>query len=308
MTATQSTTELVYDRRDAHPPHDDLPQHHRGDTNEIMLAQPTIPELIRTAIIHKVDVDSLRQLVAMANEDRDRRARLAYNSAMAEFKREFPGIHKGREALNGGKVMYRYADLENITRVVDPILLKNGLSYKWSAKYLDDKVITTCTCRHVDGFEDSSDFLCKIEGTSIMNSAQKSGSASTYGQRYSLLAVLGISTDRDDDARNADALPKPEADPTAPVTPTREQRAAEARAANESTSATPKAAEPKERELTEAEKLLYTWRDWAQKPSGTGDEFIAWARKVSGASDTMKKPSHWTPEIIAACRKEMEAL
>jgi hypothetical protein len=79
-------------------------------------------------------------------------------------------------------VLYRYVDLEELTKVIDPHLHKNSLFYSWDTDILNDLTVVTCTVRHVDGHHQSSKFTCKASGTQMMSPAQIAASAVTFGK------------------------------------------------------------------------------------------------------------------------------
>ena len=124
---------------------------------------------------------------------------------------------------NKGEVLYKFADLPQIMEKVDPILHAHGMTYSWDVSDASDNRLTvTCTLHHVSGHKRSSTFLSKPSGTSMMSANQISGAGITFGKRYSLCGVLGITTDEDTDAVEQ---AKPEADKSQPKVATRTDRA-----------------------------------------------------------------------------------
>lgn len=167
-------------------------------------------DLVRLAIEKQVDVEVIERLVALQERVTERNARAAYFRALSDFQDRCPPIQKKREAKiqtrKGGNYAYTYAPLEEIARVIRPLLREVGLSYSFDVAHSEAGVLDiACILRHVDGHEERSTFPVPIETTAAMSGAQKNGAALTYGRRQSLVAVLGLVTaDADADAAEVD--------------------------------------------------------------------------------------------------------
>ncbi|WP_242300705.1 ERF family protein [Bacillus cereus group sp. BfR-BA-01494] len=102
----------------------------------------------------------------------------------------------------------RYAPLDVVINTVKPFLSKQGLSFIQSTSSVEENVIVTTRLMHKSGEWIESDpltlpaYQLKKGGVKDFN-AQGAGSAITYGRRYSLTALLGISSEDDDDGNNA---------------------------------------------------------------------------------------------------------
>jgi hypothetical protein len=198
----------------------------------IAAPEPSIESILAAAVDRGIDPVGLEKIAGLYERMMDRRGEQAFNRALAKFHEECPPIVKTREAtkeelIPGTKQyrtvrMYGYADLSEITKVIGPALQRNGLVPTWDTTVLENMTVTTCTVRHVDGAAHASSFTCQGVGTKMMNSAQISASAMTYGRRYSLIGVLGLVVDDDDDGRRAAPNPSADADPAAPKVSSRE--------------------------------------------------------------------------------------
>lgn len=114
---------------------------------------------------------------------------------------ELSDVPKGREAKiptkTGASYGYRYADLADALSMIRPILAKHDLAVTQTASNPDhDTVAITTTLFHTSGQWITFDPLVLPNG----RTAQETGSAITYGRRYSLLAVLGLAAEDDDGA------------------------------------------------------------------------------------------------------------
>lgn len=144
---------------------------------------------------------------------------------------ELSDVPKGREAKiptkTGASYGYRYADLADALSMVRPVLARHDLAVTQTASNPDhDSVAITTTLFHASGEWITFDPLLLPNG----RTAQETGSAITYGRRYSLLAVLGLGAEDDDGAGSAPRQPRnaqprsterttPEPKPVAEITP-----------------------------------------------------------------------------------------
>jgi hypothetical protein len=157
-------------------------------------AEPTIGMILQSAVERGMDPAGMEKLAAIYERELSRRAEREFIEALASFRRECPPIMKVKTAdvqtKSGGKMHYNFAPLEEITKVVDGPLLRNGLTYTWDQELSDGLVVVTCTLSHEGGHKRSSKFTCQASGTSVMSPAQVQASAVTFGRRYSLTGVL----------------------------------------------------------------------------------------------------------------------
>ncbi len=129
-------------------------------------------------------------------------------AALARAQGEFQTIRKDRSATvtmkSGGQYRYAFADLATVLEAVRPALAKHELA-----------LIQLPAVRQVDGaaFVSVETLLVHSTGASIStqlelgisdSTPQAIGSGLTYARRYSVLALLGIAAeDEDDDAQGA---------------------------------------------------------------------------------------------------------
>lgn len=94
--------------------------------------------------------------------------------------------------FKGGQgVMYRYAPLDKIVKVVAPLLTRHGLSYniKTMIELMDSApfMVATLNIYHSLGHTETSEFRVPLNAAAIdathMNDAQRYGSAGTYAKR-----------------------------------------------------------------------------------------------------------------------------
>ncbi len=165
--------------------------------------------LLMRAVESGASVDTMERLMAMRRELRDEAAKEAFFRDLAAFQAACPVIVKSRKVYNKGgqSERYRYASMEDIIRVVGPLLKDNGLSYRIDTSIVGESPRTfaaRCIVHHVAGHSESSEFCVPVDNSGRMNAAQEYGSAGTYAKRYAFCNALGILTgDEDDDARGS---------------------------------------------------------------------------------------------------------
>lgn len=110
---------------------------------------------------------------------------------------------------NATNPMYKskYSTLDNVINTVKPVLAKYGLSYIQSPSTSEDglHIGTTTLLMHESGEWIESDPIVlpayKLGKDAVkIYDAQAAGIAITYSRRYSLSALLGVSSEDDDDA------------------------------------------------------------------------------------------------------------
>lgn len=178
-----------------------------GPADQIAPAVPQTVEIIRAAVATG-DVEMYREAVQLAKELDAIAARKAFDNAIASAKAEIPTIRRNREVdftSAKGRTHYRFEDLAEIARTVDPILSRFGLSYRFRVNSpINEPVSVTCIVSHRDGhFEETTLHAGRDDDNSNKNSIQRIGSTITYLQRYTLKAALGLAASHDDDGQSA---------------------------------------------------------------------------------------------------------
>jgi hypothetical protein len=89
----------------------------------------------------------------------------------------------------------RYADLTSVVEAVAKPLHDAGITFRWTTSREEHGWIITCYLTHAESGEEVH---CAWPIIAAKQDAQGFASGSTYGRRYSLLAVTGIPTEDDD--------------------------------------------------------------------------------------------------------------
>ena len=175
------------------------------------VAPLTPNEMILAAVNGKANLDKVKQLMELQERYEANEAKKAYYRAMAEFKANAPHIEKNKKVsfdTTKGTTSYKHATLANIVDKITPELSKYGLSASWRTKQ-NGKIVVACRITHVLGYNEEIELAADADTSGSKNPIQAIGSAVTYLQRYTLLAVLGLAAeDQDDDAIGAVAAPE----------------------------------------------------------------------------------------------------
>jgi hypothetical protein len=175
----------------------------------------TTMDTIHEAVLRGVPMDTVRELMAMHKEREDRQARRAFESAMAEAKKELPIIAKNKHVgfpsrdASKPRTDYDHEDLAAVVSVVAPILGRQGLSHRFRVEQ-GTSIKVVCIISHKDGYFEESELSAGPDTTGNKNSIQAVGSTITYLQRYSLKAALGLAAGKDDDGNGAGGQAEPE--------------------------------------------------------------------------------------------------
>lgn len=115
--------------------------------------------------------------------------------ALVAFQAELPDVSKGG---NNPAFKSKYATLPDITKAVFPVLAKHNLAWVTMPDETADGHVLRWELRHVSG-----EVLRGVWPLPEGVKAQELGSWITYGRRYALSAVTGITPDEDDDGNKA---------------------------------------------------------------------------------------------------------
>jgi ERF superfamily len=131
------------------------------------------------------------------------------NAALAAAQAEFPQIERNRtvtvKTQAGGEYTFSYADLGTILAAVRPVLAAHGLALVQRFEDVAGRVTLRTELRHKEGGTMGGSFPL----TRIPDSPQQLGSLITYLRRYSIVSLLAIAAEDDDDAGQASTFQAP---------------------------------------------------------------------------------------------------
>lgn len=158
-------------------------------------AAPTPMAMLSQAVSRGMDVATIAGLMDLQARWEKAEADKAYNVAFAAFKAEAVQILRNKTVTDGPLKGKSYAELFVVVDAVIPALSLHGLSHSWKVtKDEKDWIEVTCILKHVQGGFDSVSFGGPPDTGGAKNAIQARASSKSYLERYTLLAVCGLST------------------------------------------------------------------------------------------------------------------
>ena len=175
------------------------------DPQDVMLpADPMVSMIERIAMDPDSDLEKLERMLEMKERLENKAAQRAFAQSISDAKAEIGPIVKtgtvDYENQKGERTYFKHETLDGIATIVDPILAKNGLSYRYKSEQKDGQLFVTCIVSHRDGYSEETTLQGGPDSGAGKNNYQAIGSAATYLQRYTLKLALGLSAAKDTDA------------------------------------------------------------------------------------------------------------
>lgn len=147
----------------------------------------------RVASSPEADITKLEKMLDMQERVLDRNAAQSFAADMAMMQGEMPRVFK---LANGHNTTY--ARLEDINDAVRPVLQRFGFAVTFNIEQPDVKCVkVTAILSHREGHTQSSSLLLPCDTSGNKNAVQSVGSTVSYGKRYTMCALLNISTGDD---------------------------------------------------------------------------------------------------------------
>lgn len=166
--------------------------------------------LERLATNPEVDLTKIEKLIDLKERTAKTEAEALFNAAYAKMQIELPEIDEKGKIVAEGVLRSTYARFEDIMRAVRPIMGRHGFGIRF--EHTREGAIQICTgiLSHEAGHSISDKFEAMPDAGGNKPAIQANGSTRSYGQRYTLVALLGIATrNQDDDGRTAQAPDAP---------------------------------------------------------------------------------------------------
>lgn len=162
----------------------------------------TPADMLAHAVTNNASLDVVEKMMALQERWEANQARKAFDDAMARLRQNMPAIVKDKEVdftTSKGRTHYRYEDLNSVTAAISPVMADLGLSFRWRTDNNSSGVRVTCVITHRDGHYEETSLSAPLDASGNKNAIQAIGSATTYLQRYTLKAALGLAAAVDDD-------------------------------------------------------------------------------------------------------------
>lgn len=176
------------------------PIHHQPSEKLMALASPL--DLARIALARGgANIETLERMLVLHREWEADEARKAFNTAFAAFKAANVTVVRGKLITDGPLKGKRHAELVDVVRGATAALSEHGLSTSW--RIIEDSkdwIRVECTLKHAAGHSESVAMGGAPDSGPGRNAIQARCSTTTYLQRYTLMAILGLAaSDMDDD-------------------------------------------------------------------------------------------------------------
>lgn len=163
----------------------------------------------RVCLDPNADITKLEKMLDMQERVLNRNAEQAFASDFAAMQSELPRIARNGtiEIKKDGRLIQStpFAKLEDINDGVRPTLQKYGFGVSFTIEQAESLITVTAKLLHRLGHSEKTSISLPIDTSGSKNNVQSNGSTVSYGKRYSLCALLNISTGDDTDGH----LPPP---------------------------------------------------------------------------------------------------
>lgn len=173
----------------------------------------SVLEIIQQAVATKQDVETLRGLFELQRDFMRMQAEQAFHAAMARLQAKLPQVNKYGVGKNS-----KFAKLEDIDRIIRPLLAEEGFSFSFDEEAHSEKTITfVAKISHQQGHSEVKRLTVPIdaaaknrEGNAVRPAIQDAGSTVSYARRYLIKMHLNIIETNEDTDGNPTKTISPE--------------------------------------------------------------------------------------------------
>lgn len=159
-------------------------------------------QMLQEAVINKMDPAVIKDLMDLLDRWEASEARKAFTIALTGFKSESIEILKTKR-VKFNNTSYVHAELSDITDAVAAPMARHALSYRWDVRQDAGSITVDCILMHAAGHSERVTMTAPPDDSGSKNKIQQIASTVTYLERYTLLAVTGLSTKGTDDGGKA---------------------------------------------------------------------------------------------------------
>lgn len=171
----------------------------------------TVAVFERLAKDPNVDPEKLERLIALQERIMRHNAKASFDAAFAKMQPEIPEIDEKGQILVKGTLRSTYAKLEDIHKVIKPILARHGFAIRHRTEWPTEKpniIRIVGILSHQEGHSEESAFEAPKDASDYRTDIQSQGSTVSYGRRYTTLDLLNIATrGADNDGQNGKPQP-----------------------------------------------------------------------------------------------------
>jgi len=184
----------------------------KDEVRDLVPAQSQVPmqsqdDRLLEKVLEGGNIEVLERYIALRKSEQEREARIAFETEFVKMHAEFPAIQKNAQSHTG-----KYAKIEEIQRVINPIVKNHGFAYWWESEKVDGGILEYIVISYGGYSKRSPCFIPQVTGNNAQTPAQTIGSMQSYGRRYSIIDGFGLTITGEDDDGNLGAVEK-EAEP-----------------------------------------------------------------------------------------------
>ena len=162
---------------------------------QIARPEPTFLEVIAAAARDPhVDVAKMTELLALKERIEAREAEKAFTAAMNRVQSSVPVITKNRKIIVKGALRSKYAALEDIDKVIRPLIIAEGFSLFYSTEDAPKGTKLVLTVKHRLGHKEDFDLTLPIDKSDFRSEVQNVASTVSFGRRLLVCMAFNIIT------------------------------------------------------------------------------------------------------------------
>jgi hypothetical protein len=173
--------------------------------------QAVLSMIERVVLNPDADMDKLEKMLDMQERILKRNGEQAFAADFAAMQSELPRIARNGQIdiKKDGRLIQstKFAKLEDINDGVRPVLQKYGFGVSFSIDQNQSGITVTAKLLHRLGHSEKTSLSLPVDTSGSKNNVQGNGSTISYGKRYTLCAILNISTGDDVDGNLQDDSP-----------------------------------------------------------------------------------------------------
>jgi hypothetical protein len=168
--------------------------------------QPSSLDILDAAVrggVTSENVAVVKEIIAMRREEVAFESKAKFNRAFFELKSEISHmeIYADKAAMNNGKVAYRYCSEGELSKCLEPLLLKHGFTMLFGQRDEAGKTAALITLIHCDGHEETREYSVRSGNTNAMKDATAADTgATTSAWRHLVMKMFGLKSRIQEDA------------------------------------------------------------------------------------------------------------
>ncbi len=152
------------------------------------------------------NVAVVKELIAMAREQRAEDAKAAFAKAFFQLRKNMPNLHADKEARNrAGEVTFVYCSEEEISKMLEPHLMAYGFAMLFGQSEADGRVSVNVTLMHEAGHQETREYTVRAGAPNAMKDAAMCDTgAATTAWRHLMSKWFGLKSriQQNQDVRN----------------------------------------------------------------------------------------------------------